>query len=115
MAQEIWQAYDGGATLQTSGPDGGTIIHDMEHPAGARIMVERDCLRAPYAIHTTVYGWPSHIRYIADEPTALDQAVQMQASLVDVLALMPAEEDEDYAERYEAAQAAFEAYEERFV
>ncbi len=50
-----------------TGAEGGKVIADEQHDGGARITLERDCLRAPYAITCTVYGWAYHTRFLADE------------------------------------------------
>lgn len=109
-----WHPYDSGKTLGTTGTEGGTIIRDDEHPDGARITLERDCLRVPYAITCSVYGFADHTRYIADEPTAMHQYEQMQPALEAILALLPREDDPDYAEKYNAATDAMDEFTERY-
>ncbi|MCS7071709.1 MAG: hypothetical protein NZM00_09400, partial [Anaerolinea sp.] len=63
-------AYEDGATLGLTGSEGGQIIADEEHPAGARITLEQNCLRAPYAITLVIYDWTFITRFTADLPLA---------------------------------------------
>ena len=51
-----WYSFDDGATLGTVGSESGTILRDEEHPAGARITLERDGRNAPFAITCGIYG-----------------------------------------------------------
>ena len=99
-----WYPYEEGATLGIRGTEGGTILTDEEHPIGARITLERDCRRAPYAITTLIYNWTVHTRFIADEPTAFHEYQAMKATLQsDVLPQIPVTEaDDDYAADYDA-------------
>jgi hypothetical protein len=114
MTMQDWHPFDRGRTVGSTGAEGGTIIRDDEHPDGARITLERDCLRAPYVISCGVYGFGDHTRFIADEPTAMYEYEQMQPALEAILALMPAEDDADYGAKYDAAMAAMEAFVERY-
>src|SRR5688500_1636657 len=100
--RQVWHPFDSGKTVGFSGGEGGTILRDEEHADGARITLERDCLRAPYAITATVYGFGDHMRFIADEPTAIHEYEQMQPALEHILSLVPSEDDADYEARYDA-------------
>lgn len=110
----LWQPYDEGKTIGKTGSEGGIIMRDEEHPDGARITLERDCLRVPYAITCGVYGFPMHTRYIADEPTAIHEYEQMQPALAKILALVPDEDAPDYAEKYDAVTEALEQFAAQF-
>jgi len=76
-----WYTCEDGATLGLTGSEGGVIIADEEHPAGARITLERDCLRVPYAITLVVYDWTYITRYIADLPLAEHEYQQIKSAL----------------------------------
>lgn len=108
----IWQPFEDGRTLGRTGAEGGTIILDEEHPGGARLTLERGCLRAPFAITCGVYGWLVHTRFVADEETAQHACAAMKHALAEIVALIPAEDTPDAVERLDAAAAAFA---ERFV
>lgn len=112
-----WYPYEEGATIGMRGTEGGAILIDEEHPVGARITLERDCLRAPYAITTLIYNWTMHTRFIADEPTAFHEYNAMKASLeTDILPQVPVTEaDDDYAADYEQLTAAFDQFIARYA
>ncbi|MFO7322066.1 MAG: hypothetical protein DIU68_010065 [Chloroflexota bacterium] len=105
-----WQPYDEGRTIGATGANGGDIIRDEEHPNGARITLERDCLRVPYAITCSVYGFGTHERFIADEPTAMHIYEGMKGELEAILRLVPTEGDAEQEARFDAAAEAFEAF-----
>jgi hypothetical protein len=109
-----WHPYEEGRTVGQKGSEGGTIIRDDEHSYGARITLERDCLRVPYAITCGVYGLMMHTRFIADEPTAQHAYDQMQSALNTILALLPREDDPDFIEKYDSASDAMHEFVERF-
>lgn len=112
--QGTWLAFEEGHTIGIKGVHGGTIIRDEVYAEGARITLERDCLRVPYAITASVYGLGDHTRFIADEPTALHAYQHMRGELADIAELMPGDDEADDAETYDAAQLAFGAFSERY-
>lgn len=109
-----WYPYGEGRTLGATGANGGDIIRDEENADGARITLERDCLRVPYAITCSVYGFGDHERFIADEPTALHVYDEMKHGLEDVLRLVPTEQDAAPEAKFDAAADAFDAFVARF-
>ena len=109
-----WIPFEDGKTLGIKGAEGGTVIADEQHDGGARITLERDCLRAPYAITCTIYGWAYHTRFIADEPTAQQSYTEMRGALEPILALLPQSDDEDVADADQVEQAVSE-FVERFA
>lgn len=112
-----WYAMEDGATIGLRGAEGGAIMADEEHPAGARITLERDCLRVPYAITVGVYGWLVHTRFIADEPTAVHEYGQMKAALEnEVLSLIPESgSPDDDPPNFDAVSDAFDGFVERYA
>ncbi|MFN8448181.1 MAG: hypothetical protein U0521_06235 [Anaerolineae bacterium] len=84
-----WKPFEDGATIGIKGAEGGTISADEQHDGGARITLERDCLRAPFAITCVIYGWAYHTRFLADEPTAKQSYDDMKAALVEIVRLLP--------------------------
>lgn len=109
---DAWGPYEDGATVGMRGAEGGTIVIDIEHPLGARLTLERDCLRAPCAIDADVYGWLVHTRFFTDEGTARHQFGQMQADLENILHLLPTAETD--IEGYEAFETALADFADRF-
>lgn len=109
VASPHWYAFEEGATLGLRGAEGGIVRADEQHDDGARITLEGECLRAPYAITVTVYGWAFHTRFFADEATAKQAYDVMKADLMGVLTLLSKEDDDDPADAdaVEAALAVF--------
>ncbi len=98
-----WHPYEDGETIGMTGAEGGQITADEQHDGGARITLERDCLHAPYAITSTIYGWLYHTRFIADEPTAKQAYNDMKPALEAIVALLP-QSDADGDETPDAEQ-----------
>lgn len=109
-----WQPYENGATLGKTGSEGGVIIRDDEHIDGARLTVERGCLRAPFALTCGLYGWMVHTRFFADDETAQHAAAQMKTALAEILALIPDQDDPDEAEKLDGVTNAISEFIERF-
>ena len=109
----VWLPFEDGETIGIRGTEGGTVIADEQHPRGARIMLERDCLRAPFAITCTIYGWAYHTRFLADEATAKQAYDDMKVALLDILDLLPQSEDDEIADAEQVEQAV-EDFAERF-
>jgi hypothetical protein len=109
----VWLPFEGGETLGIKGTEGGTVIADEGHARGARITLERQCLRAPFAITCTLYGWAYHTRFLADEATAKQAYDDMKVALLDILDLLPLTEDDAPADA-EVVEGAVDAFMERF-
>jgi hypothetical protein len=63
------------------GSEGGVVLRDEEHPAGARITLERDTRTAPYAITCGVYGWMVDTRFFPAEREANAEYEAMKEEL----------------------------------
>ena len=115
-----WIAYQDGETLGMTGMEGGQIQRDELEPVGARITLERDCLRVPYAITIMIRdaydqygsGWWMHKRFYADEPTALQQYDALRDEATALLDHLPP--DDDYAD-WDAKAARMNAALEAFL
>ncbi|MAS36899.1 MAG: hypothetical protein CL610_23045 [Anaerolineaceae bacterium] len=105
-----WQPYDEGKTIGQTGREGGLIILDEEYAGATRIVLEEHCLRAPYAINATVYGYLLHTRFLADDETAQYAIHDMKAALATIADLMPAENDPDEADRLDQMNTKIEAF-----
>lgn len=114
MEQQTWEAFEGGRTLHQVGTEGGTIMLDDEHPAGARITVEAECLRAPYAVTCGVYGWLVHTRFFTDGESAYFAAEEMKTALEKIVLLLPDEDDPAPDLKLDAVSEAISAFGERF-
>jgi hypothetical protein len=104
-----WLPAEDGATIGHTGPEGGEIWKDEEHPDGARVTLERDALLgAPFALTAAVYGWLVQTLFYADEPTALQQFEAIKPQLAAIAALVVAErsaEAADAVDRFTAQYA----------
>jgi hypothetical protein len=109
----VWLPFEDGETLGIKGTEGGTVIEDEGHARGARITLESKCLRAPFAITCTIYGWAYHTRFLADEATAKQAYDDMKVALLDILDLLPQTEDDEPADA-EAVEDALQVFTERF-
>jgi hypothetical protein len=85
-----WTPYSGGSTRGDRGSEDGIIIVDDEHPAGARITLERDCrsggrVPIPFAITCGIYGSMVHTRYFADGTQARSEFDAMKNALARIV------------------------------
>jgi len=94
----MWNAVDAGRTLGTTGSEGGVIVRDDEHDAGARITLEEATAIAPFAITCGVYGVMVHTRYFGERVVAERAHDEMRAALVDLAT--DALTAEDFVARY---------------
>ncbi len=83
-----WLPFEEGKTIGIRGTEGGTVIADEQHDGGARITLEENCLRAPYAITCVIYGWAYHTRFLADQPTARKSYDDMKVGLEGIVKLL---------------------------
>jgi hypothetical protein len=95
--ETTWAPIDEGATLGTSGSESGTIVLDDEHPAGARITIERATPTAPFAITCGIYGLMAHTRFFGSESEARAECDAMKRAIEGMLALMADEAQSDEA------------------
>jgi hypothetical protein len=89
MTTGAWREYREDATLGSAGSEDGTIVRDEEHSDGARITLERDTPRVPFAITCGVYGWVVHTRFLTTEQEAVGQFELMKKGLEQVLDAIP--------------------------
>jgi hypothetical protein len=66
----VWRPFDNEATLGQRGSEGGVIVRDEEHEAGARATLERGCGSAPWTVTCGIYGWFFHTRFLGSEAEA---------------------------------------------
>ena len=57
----MWDQIGNGETIGTMGSENGEILIDDEHPAGARLTLEKDGETAPFTITSGVYGCFFHL------------------------------------------------------
>jgi hypothetical protein len=60
-----WHPFDRGATVGTTGSEGGRIVCDEEHPAGVRVTLEEGG-HTPWSITCGVYGLMVHTIFFSE-------------------------------------------------
>jgi hypothetical protein len=83
-----WNAFRNGTSLEQIGSEGGIVLRDEEHSAGARISLEHDGRSAPYAITCGIYGWMVHTRFIGVESEALKEFESMKLELSRIMSML---------------------------
>jgi hypothetical protein len=112
--KKTWQPFEDGETIGIKGAEGGKIIADEQIEGGARITLEQDCLRAPYAITCVVYGWAYHTRFLADGGTAQQAYNEMKDALAEIVKLMPHDMEGEETPDADAMEQAVEDFMVRF-
>src|SRR5215813_9807995 len=88
-----WQRYESGATVGSRGSERGVIVLDEEHPADARITLERNGETAPFAITCGLGGWFVHTVFFSTEREAEKAFESMRADLDAIIQLVPSATD----------------------
>jgi len=81
----LWRLFRDGAKKGQTGSEKGTIVRDLEHSGGARISLERDTPRVPFAITCGIYGWMVHTRFLENEVEGLKGFEEMKDALAKIL------------------------------
>jgi hypothetical protein len=84
-----WHPYENGATIGSPGSERGLIVLDDQHPANARITLERDGETAPFAITCGLAGWFFHTVFFSTEDEAQNAFKSMKAALEHIIVLVP--------------------------
>jgi hypothetical protein len=74
-----WFAYDDGRSIGSMGAEGGVILRDEEHEAGARVTLKRGS--SYISVSCNVYGWIDHTRFFSSVTEAQREYVLMKSSL----------------------------------
>jgi hypothetical protein len=88
-----WYSFDDGASIGGRGTEGGVIVCDEEHGAGARITLEHGGDIAPFSITCGIYGWMMHTHFFADGAGAQSEFERMREALGGIAATIPLETD----------------------
>lgn len=108
----MWRQFDNGATIGQPGSEGGVIVRDEEHDAGARATLERGCASAPWTVTCGIYGWFFHTRFLGSEPEAEFPA--MLEGLTAILEIVPPTDAPDAEARMAAVSESIERFVVRF-
>ena len=87
-----WRPVENGHTVGLHGTEGGIILHDEEHGAGARITLERPEEFGSYTVTCGVYGLFMHTAYAADEAEGQRKYDAMREGLVEIMSLPDSDE-----------------------
>lgn len=79
--ESSWYRYKNGETIGQRGSEQGIIVHDEEHPLGARITLERNTSIAPFTITCGIYECLVHTRFFALENEASAEYGSMKDAL----------------------------------
>src|SRR5437868_5481688 len=99
-----WRPFAGGSTIGKEGPEDGTIILDLEHVEGARVIIEKNAWLAPFIITVNISGFDFHsTRYEIKEEETLcfaNRITQKINVLYDHLHIPDEKRDDTWQERY---------------
>ena len=88
-----WQLFDQGRTFGREGSEGGRIIEDDEYQSMARMTLEADCQRVPYAVTCGIYGWMVHTKFFKGLEEARVQMEHMKSKLASIVDSIPLEDE----------------------
>jgi hypothetical protein len=74
-----WFAYKDGRSIGSVGAEGGEILSDEEHEAGARVTLKRGT--SYVSVSCNVYGWMDHTRFFGSITEAQREYILMKSSL----------------------------------
>jgi hypothetical protein len=109
-----WIAFDNGASLGQRGSEDGIIIRDEEHPYGARITLEGECMTSPFTITCGIYGWMVHTRFFRGQHEAEEDLEKMKEGLTNILNIIPFESDLDVEEKMNTVSDTISAFVEQY-
>lgn len=81
----MWNVFNNGLTKGTIGTENGKIIKDEEHSNGARITLEKDANKIPFAITCGIYSIMFHTVYVSNEADFLQKYVNMKEDIHSIL------------------------------
>lgn len=109
-----WMRYKDGQTLGQLGAGGGTIIDDLELPDAARLTLEEDSDKGPFAISCQIYGWMSHVRVAKNAQVAQNTFADMQHDLTKLFQRIPRMNDPHRMKMFEESLMAVGEFVERY-
>lgn len=74
-----WSAYGRGKSIGSVGAEGGVILRDEEHEAGARLTLKRG--GGYVSVSCSIYGWMDHTRFFGTVTEAQREYLQMKPPL----------------------------------
>ena len=93
-----WSQFENGKSLGQKGSENGIIIFDIEQTLGARITIEADCDKIPFAITLGIYGILFHTEYLGLEKEVEEYVERKIIEINDILCLTKIDELERNAD-----------------
>ena len=84
-----WSIYHKGRTIGTTSAEGGLILSDEAHEAGARITLKRGNSYVSVSLH--IHGWMDHTRFFITDADAQREYRAMRSAVVTVLNIINTE------------------------
>ena len=109
-----WHPYAEGRTIGERGSEEGVILRDEEHSEGARITLERDARRIPFAITCGLYGWLVHTCYFGTSQAAEQAFEEMKLALDQLVNMVPYKTDSEIEAKLARLYEAMPAFVDRF-
>jgi hypothetical protein len=109
-----WYSFDDGASIGGRGSEGGVIVRDEEHDAGARITLEHSGHIAPFSITCGIYGWMFHTRFFGTAAEAQDEFTRMREALGGIAAAIPLKTDPEVEAKSQEIAQRIEQFVENF-
>lgn len=81
----MWNKFENGKTIASSGSESGIIINDEEHESGARITLEKNTTVAPFSITCGIYGSFFHTLFLSTEDKAKVKYSEMKTDIASAL------------------------------
>jgi hypothetical protein len=79
MWMSKWFAYDNGRSVGCAGAEGGVVLRDEEHEAGARLTLKRGGKYV--SVSCSIYGWMDHTRFFGTVTEAQREYLRMKTPL----------------------------------
>lgn len=81
----MWKKNRAGIEIGTRGPEKGEILKDEIHSCDARIILEKDCKHAKYAITFEINGFFVHTSFISYYSNAIRKYNEIKKDINDIL------------------------------
>jgi hypothetical protein len=78
-----WFGYKDGRSIGSVGAEGGEILRDEEHEAGARVTLKRGT--SYVSVSCNVYGWMDHTRFFGSVADAQREYLLMKPPLANMV------------------------------
>ena len=88
-----WQIFDSGKTIRTKGSENGKIILDQENIDGARITLEENANKIPFAITIGIYGLMCHTEFFSNLDSATEYIKRKKIEINEIFKMYDVESE----------------------